>query len=268
MCSATSTARSLASSAPHGGLARPYRIVVLSDHGQTQGATFDERYDQSLADLVGQLCGEVRDADTDSEEGRTESSAWFRSARGRDKDPHASEAKPTVLASGNLGLIYLPEGDRRLTVEEIEQSPSEAAVLGYSNTLASGSCRCSRPTTARWCSGRRVAGTSTAARSRATTRCAPFGPGAIEMVAKAAGYSNAADVMVNSLYDVERDEVAAFEHQVSSHGGLGGAQTHPFVLHPADLDSAGRHHRGAGRTPRRAQGLVGRPWPTGWERMA
>ena len=55
------------------------------------------------------------------------------------------------------------------------------------------------------------------------------------MVTKAAGYSNAADIMVNSLYDVDRDEVAAFEHQVSSHGGLGGPQTHPFVLHPADL---------------------------------
>ena len=65
----------------------------------------------------------------------------------------------------------------------------------------------------------------------------PFGPEAIVMVAKAAGYSNAADLMVNSLYDEERDEVAAFEHQVSSHGGLGGPQTHPFVLHPTDLTS-------------------------------
>ena len=41
--------------------------------------------------------------------------------------------------------------------------------------------------------------------------------------------------MVNSRYDPELDEVAAFEHQVGSHGGLGGPQTHPFVLHPADL---------------------------------
>jgi hypothetical protein len=55
------------------------------------------------------------------------------------------------------------------------------------------------------------------------------------MVARAAGYSTAGDVMVNSMYDPERDEVAAFEHQVSSHGGLGGPQTHPFVIFPADL---------------------------------
>ena len=43
--------------------------------------------------------------------------------------------------------------------------------------------------------------------------------------------------MVNSRYDPELDEVAAFEHQVGSHGGLGGPQTHPFLLYPADLSA-------------------------------
>ena len=41
--------------------------------------------------------------------------------------------------------------------------------------------------------------------------------------------------MVNARYDPERDEVAAFEEQVGSHGGLGGPQTHPFLLYPAEL---------------------------------
>ena len=40
--------------------------------------------------------------------------------------------------------------------------------------------------------------------------------------------------MVNSRYDPELDEVAAFEDQVGSHGGLGGPQTHPFLLYPID----------------------------------
>ncbi len=31
---------------------RPYRLVVLSDHGQSQGATFLDRYGMSLEDLV------------------------------------------------------------------------------------------------------------------------------------------------------------------------------------------------------------------------
>ena len=64
---------------------------------------------------------------------------------------------------------------------------------------------------------------------------APFGPDAIEQVREVDGYRTVADLMVNSRYDPELDEVAAFEHQVGSHGALGGPQTHPFVLHPTDL---------------------------------
>ena len=41
--------------------------------------------------------------------------------------------------------------------------------------------------------------------------------------------------MVNSPYDPVNDEVAAFEEQVGSHGGLGGPQTHPFLLYPSEL---------------------------------
>ena len=32
--------------------ARKYKFVVLSDHGHTQGATFEDRYGESLADVV------------------------------------------------------------------------------------------------------------------------------------------------------------------------------------------------------------------------
>ena len=39
---------------------RPYEIVVLSDHGQTQGATFKQRNGYSLDDLVRAVAGEQR----------------------------------------------------------------------------------------------------------------------------------------------------------------------------------------------------------------
>lgn len=38
--------------------------------------------------------------------------------------------------------------------------------------------------------------------------------------------------MVNSWYDPAEGEVLAFEEQIGSHGGLGGAQGHPFLLAP------------------------------------
>jgi hypothetical protein len=41
--------------------------------------------------------------------------------------------------------------------------------------------------------------------------------------------------MVGSFYDPELDEGCAFEELISFHGGLGGLQTRPFILHPAEL---------------------------------
>jgi uncharacterized membrane protein YvlD (DUF360 family) len=213
---------------------RPYRIVVLSDHGQTQGATFEERFDESLAALVGRLCGAVVDVDDDSDAGRTESSAWLRSARDNEHELQRSETEPMVLASGNLGLVYLPDGDRRLTLEEIDDRypalvPGLVAHPGVGFVVVQTASQGPVVISA---AGRRVVDTGEV---EGDDPLEPFGPGAVAMVGRAAGYATAGDVMVNSMYDAERDEVAAFEHQVSSHGGLGGPQTHPFVIYPADL---------------------------------
>jgi hypothetical protein len=38
--------------------------------------------------------------------------------------------------------------------------------------------------------------------------------------------------MVNSVHDPADGEVLAFEEQIGSHGGLGGAQGKPFLLSP------------------------------------
>ena len=41
--------------------------------------------------------------------------------------------------------------------------------------------------------------------------------------------------MIGSFYDADLDEGCAFEELISFHGGLGGPQTQPFILHPASL---------------------------------
>jgi putative membrane protein len=37
-----------------------------------------------------------------------------------------------------------------------------------------------------------------------------------------------------SLYDPEKDEVAAFEELIGSHGELGGCQSRPFIMYPSN----------------------------------
>jgi uncharacterized membrane protein YvlD (DUF360 family) len=214
---------------------RPYKIVVLSDHGQTQGATFEQRTGQTLAALVAELCGAAASGDSDAEAGHTESSAWLRHARHDEGHTDATAPDvPIVLGSGSLGLITIPGEPRRLSREEIDaryprlipgltahpeigfvlvrQSAGTSVVLGNGGSLdlATGDVVGEDP-------------------------LAPFGPRAREQVAEVDGYTTVADLMVNSRYDPGLEEVAAFEDQVSSHGGLGGPQTHPFLLHPSEL---------------------------------
>ncbi|MFL5515208.1 MAG: hypothetical protein ACJ8DJ_03565, partial [Gemmatimonadales bacterium] len=61
---------------------------------------------------------------------------------------------------------------------------------------------------------------------------APFSPNAAQHLLRTDGFGNVADIMVNSFYDRELDQACAFEELISFHGGMGGAQTRPFVLSP------------------------------------
>ena len=52
-------------------------------------------------------------------------------------------------------------------------------------------------------------------------------------------FNNMPDVLVNSFYDSQTDEVCAFEELIGSHGGLGGNQTKPFILYPSEWKDPG-----------------------------
>ena len=48
-------------------------------------------------------------------------------------------------------------------------------------------------------------------------------------------FPNAPDILVVGTYWKDLDEVAAFEQQVASHGGVGGEQSKPFILYPREF---------------------------------
>lgn len=239
---------------------RPYHMVVLSDHGQTQGPTFEEQFGESLEALVERLTGADAAGDPDSGAGNTESTAWLRGARGDDHRPELDAGAMTVLGSGSLGLVYFPGPPRRLTLEEIEERhpglveglrrhPGIGFVLVRSAehgslVLGAGGRRClDRPPV----DPDAVEGEDP---------LAPFGAGAVAKVARVDGYPHVADLMINARYDADNDEIFAFEHQVGSHGGLGGPQTHPFLLHPVELAAPSAPIEGAEQVHRVLKGWL------------
>jgi uncharacterized membrane protein YvlD (DUF360 family) len=141
---------------------RPYHFVVLSDHGQSQGATFLQRYGTDLDDVVRKLATEehsVEGIEADDAgwgnvsvfftdllndiipgDNRVISRAIRRALRPRmfgdqvafgpyrkylERRAEAREreqAEVIVMASGNLGLIYFTEWEERLSYEHINDA--------------------------------------------------------------------------------------------------------------------------------------------------
>ena len=218
---------------------RPYEIVVLSDHGQTQGATFKQRNGYGLDELVerslasGKVSGIAGGDEQSSMVGNAVVEATGKQPKKAKND--VSDKDVVVLGSGNLGLVYLMEERRRLTLEEIDERHPEllpalrahphvgwllvrssehgAVALGANGThyLADG----------------RVEGEDP---------LASFSPTAPQHLLRTDGFEHVADIMVGSFYDADLDEGCAFEELISFHGGIGGPQTRPFILHPAQLE--------------------------------
>ncbi|MEV6006510.1 alkaline phosphatase family protein [Streptomyces sp. NPDC051976] len=225
---------------------RPYRIVLLSDHGQSPGETFEGAYGITLRELVRTACGlaetarQARRRAAGGAEARAAArTALRRPERGR-RAPEEAECggppeQPVVLASGNLGLVTFPGIEGRATLEEIEQrSPGLVDVLARHPGIGFVLVRSAER-------GPLVLGPEGSEHELATGRIkgddplAPFGEGAAAAVLRADGYAHTADLMVNSACDPATGAVHAFEEQAGSHGGLGGPQSRPFVLHPVEL---------------------------------
>lgn len=238
---------------------RDFKLVVHSDHGQTNGATFKQRYGQSLEDLVRALLpGAHIFADMSPSTGdhfqdaftapvdrfngffkdKTQSVNNYIQKYTISKKPDKTVEKDfnvTVLASGNLGLVYLTDHVSRLSYEQINQIypdliPGLAKHEGIGfilvNSIEHGALVIGNDGTY-YLEDDHVEGINPLAN---------FSPHAAEHIRRTNSFKYTPDVLVNSFYDPEKNEVAAFEELVGSHGGLGGEQSFPFILHPIEWD--------------------------------
>ncbi|BCY11370.1 alkaline phosphatase family protein [Actinoplanes sp. L3-i22] len=218
---------------------RPYRFVVLSDHGQSLGATFAQRYGTGFEELV---AGLVR---TGNEPPRAT----------------ADPAEIVVAASGNLALIYFAQRKGRVTLEAIEESfpeliPGLAGHPGIGWVLVrserEGPIVIGRDGR-RWLDDDHVEGVDP---------LLDFGPHAAGDLRRHDRLANTGDLVVNSLWDPVTQEVAAFEELIGCHGGLGGGQSRPVLIHPRDWAPPGEL-AGADEVYRYLRGCLGKLTPPG-----
>jgi uncharacterized membrane protein YvlD (DUF360 family) len=227
---------------------RPYHFVLLADHGQSQGAPFRQRYGKTLEQLVQELTGAgsleaqkqgtegpgfLRASLTEVAKGHGPQ-AWLARRAGvlRQGEPRSgSPPEVVVMASGCLGLVSFPRHPGRMTLEHMQaiypelveglrKHPGIGFLLVRSQehgamAIGAGGIH--------YLDERRVEGLDP---------LEPFGPNAAAKVRRTDGFEHCPDIVLNSTYWEDEDEVAAFEELVGSHGGMGGTQGHPFVLFP------------------------------------
>ncbi|HTS15400.1 MAG TPA: phage holin family protein [Candidatus Sulfotelmatobacter sp.] len=248
---------------------RRYRFVVLSDHGQTLGPSFRQRYGQPLEVVLGSLM--PADATIIGAGEMTEYTGTGRAiaaelGRGTGVAPFIARRGPTVLdrvrvgqrrpstasvttdavvcCSGSLAHVYFARFPGRLTREAIErQYPGLIGGLvghpGIGLLLVQGD------------DGRTMALGATGERDLAspaddaTAPWAPYGPAAREVLATATNLQFVGDLMLFGSIDPTTGLVVDFEELIGSHGGLGGWQTEPFLLCPAEWRPAADPLEGA-----------------------
>jgi uncharacterized membrane protein YvlD (DUF360 family) len=237
---------------------RPYQLVVLSDHGQANGATFKQRCGFNLESLVKKLIGEevkvfsALDSNQDHF-GQAVADPIVRrkeyvvqkvtplvdvvGRKPRERAAHPGEAQVIVLASGNLGLVYLTNWSERVSYEQINRA-FPLLIPGLISQEWVGFCMVQSQAHGPIVFGAKGTYFLREDRCEGESPLVSFGPRAADHLRRTDGFRYAPDILVNSVYDPDSDEVAAFEELIGSHGGLGGTQCKPFVTYPAEWDLA------------------------------
>ncbi|HEX3427997.1 MAG TPA: alkaline phosphatase family protein [Candidatus Limnocylindrales bacterium] len=246
---------------------RRYRLVLLSDHGQSLGTPFRQGYGVTLEQLIARSMGEGATYHGASEAieydngitrmldhllGRRIAAAvagllerrpggnHHRASRVLDSrgapvaSPADAEVSDVVMcASGNLGLVYLTALPGLATKEQID-----ARYPGLLDELVR------HPgiefLVVRSADGLRAIGRDGIRdldQGQVTGKdpLAKHGSRGIDGLCRIAGFANSGDIIAIGRFDPDTSEVVSFEELVGSHGGLGGPQGQPFIAHPGDL---------------------------------
>jgi uncharacterized membrane protein YvlD (DUF360 family) len=277
---------------------REYHLVCLSDHGQTQGWAFADRFGESIEELVGRLCG----ADvaprkrhlTGPKDSRRTAEGWqLTAALGEGAGPvarrlrqraeragavrHEHELAPgtagdvprvapgvVCVVSGHSALVSFADIPGRVSLEEIERHWPDL-LPGLVDHAGVGFLLVHSEEFGPVVLGRDGLHRLASGVVIGEDPLLPYGEHAAALVARVSDFPHCADVVINSRYDPDTDEASSFEPHVGSHGGLGGPQQLGFLTYPRTWAAPGEIV-GAEHLHRVLRGWLtdlGHPEPTG-----
>lgn len=219
---------------------RDYQFVIQSDHGQTNGATFTQRYGQTFEDFVKSLLPEdmtVFAKMTSNDDHFVGDYTPFarknkKIQKEKEEAKELSDSEVIVLASGNLAMIYLTQWSHRLTYEELNTYFPEL-IPGIVNNEYVGFILVKSQEHGDMAIGKNGTYYLDSDEIDGENPLEGFGDNIVRHLKRTSSFEHTPDILVNSFYDEEADEVCAFEELVGSHGGAGGDQSKPFILYPS-----------------------------------
>ena len=219
---------------------RDYQFVIQSDHGQTNGATFTQRYGKTFEDFVKSLLPEdmtmfakmTSNDDHFAGDYTPFSRKNKKIKKEKEEQKELSDSEVIVLASGNLAMIYLTQWSQRLTYEELNRYFPEL-IPGIINNEYVGFILVKSQEHGDLAIGKKGTYYLDSDEIEGENPLEGFGDNIVRHLKRTSSFEHTPDILVNSFYDEKADEVCAFEELVGSHGGAGGDQTKPFILYPS-----------------------------------
>ena len=219
---------------------RNYQFVIQSDHGQTNGATFTQRYGKTFEDFVKSLLPEdmtmfakmTSNDDHFAGDYTPFSRKNKKIKKEKEEQQELSDSEVIVLASGNLAMIYLTQWSQRLTYEELNSYFPEL-IPGIINNEYIGFILVKSQEHGDLAIGKNGTYYLDSGEIEGENPLEGFGDNIVRHLKRTSSFEHTPDILVNSFYDEEADEVCAFEELVGSHGGAGGDQSKPFILYPS-----------------------------------
>jgi hypothetical protein len=245
---------------------RPYELIILSDHGQSCGATFLQRYGYDLKEFIikhlpegakavqvsggddgtpsmGAMAAELENVQEAGVGGKignsmTKGAATLlnKGANIRESDRVITEpANITVCGSGNLAQVYFDLYPRKITLNEFN-STYPGMVDALVNHEGVGFVVTYSDDLTPLVLGKHGKRNLHTGEVTGEDPLAPYGDVEFRavQVRRVADFPHNGDLMVISTVYPD-GSVAAMEELIGNHGGLGGEQTDAFILHSMDM---------------------------------